>query len=137
MHVHAAAGDVERDFWLAFDMLRSAKDHAEFTVVRESVRDALGRVADNVRVDREKSVLKQAAVQHLYGRLSATLRPGCGDADLLVRLYVLPLSVASHDHKRLPHPCRIVTALGVNNARLRGFCTNREDMWDCKPRVAQ
>ena len=81
---HAVAGDVEQDFWLAFDLLRSAKDHAEFTVVRESVRDALGRVADEVRVDREKSVLKQAAVQHLYGRLSAKLRPGCGDADLLV-----------------------------------------------------
>jgi isochorismate synthase EntC len=80
-----SAGDVEQDFWLAFDLLRSAKDHAEFTVVRECVRDALREVADDVRVDRKKSVLKQAAVQHLYGRLSATLRPGCGDAELLVR----------------------------------------------------
>ena len=87
---YAVAGDVEQDFWLAFDLLRSAKDHAEFTVVRESVRDALGRVADEVRVDREKSVLKQAAVQHLYGRLSAKLRAGCGDADLLVRFRVQP-----------------------------------------------
>ena len=26
------AGDVERDFWLAFDLLRNPKDHAEFTV---------------------------------------------------------------------------------------------------------
>ena len=75
---------MEQDFWLAFDLLRSAKDHAEFTVVRESVRAALREVADDVRVDREKSVLKQAAVQHLYGRLSATLRPGCGDAELQV-----------------------------------------------------
>ena len=31
------AGDVERDFWLAFDLLRSPKDHAEFTLVRDWV----------------------------------------------------------------------------------------------------
>lgn len=34
-------GDVEADFWLAFDLLRSAKDHAEFVVVRDWVRSAL------------------------------------------------------------------------------------------------
>ena len=55
-----------------------------FQVVRESVREALAGVALDVRVDREKSVLKQAAVQHLYGRLSAVLRPDCGDAELMV-----------------------------------------------------
>ena len=33
-----AAGDVEKDFWLAFDLLRSHKDHEEFTVVRDWVR---------------------------------------------------------------------------------------------------
>lgn len=32
-----AGGDVERDFWLAFDLLRSQKDHVEFTVVRDWV----------------------------------------------------------------------------------------------------
>lgn len=34
-------GDVQKDFWLAFDLLRSPKDHAEFTIVRDWVRDAL------------------------------------------------------------------------------------------------
>lgn len=33
-----AGGDVERDFWLAFDLLRSHKDHVEFTVVRDWVQ---------------------------------------------------------------------------------------------------
>jgi hypothetical protein len=28
------AGDVEQDFWLAFDLLQNPKDHAEFTIVR-------------------------------------------------------------------------------------------------------
>lgn len=35
-------------------------------------------------VDTEKSVLKQGAVQHLYGRLSGELLPNCNDSHLLV-----------------------------------------------------
>ena len=36
-------------------------------------------------MEREKSILKQGAVQHLYGRLAGTLRADAGDAALLVR----------------------------------------------------
>ena len=56
----------------------------EFTLVRDFVRDALLEVCSQVQVDTEKSVLKQAAVQHLYGRLSGTLQPHANDAQLLV-----------------------------------------------------
>ena len=35
-------------------------------------------------MEREKSILKQGAVQHLYGRLAGTLREDAGDAALLV-----------------------------------------------------
>ena len=35
------AGDVEKDFWLAYDLLRSPKDHAEFVTVRDWVHTAL------------------------------------------------------------------------------------------------
>ena len=80
------AGDIEKDFWYAFDLLRSPKDHVEFTLVRDFVRDALAEVCSEVRVDTEKSVLKQAAVQHLYGRLSGQLQPHTNDAQLLVSL---------------------------------------------------
>ncbi|KAK9785594.1 hypothetical protein WJX73_010853 [Symbiochloris irregularis] len=34
-------GIVEQDFWLSLDLLRSPKDHAEFTLVRDWVRNAL------------------------------------------------------------------------------------------------
>jgi isochorismate synthase EntC len=43
-------------------------------------------VCSEVRLEREKSILKQAGVQHLYARLAGRLAPGMGDADLLVRL---------------------------------------------------
>ncbi|KAK9806829.1 hypothetical protein WJX72_004058 [[Myrmecia] bisecta] len=83
-------GDVEKDFWLAFDLLRNPKDHVEFTIVRNWVRDALAGVSERVVVDREKSVLKQGAVQHLYGRLSAMLKPDINDAALLAVLHPTP-----------------------------------------------
>ena len=81
---HVLVGDVEKDFWYALDLLRSPKDHVEFTLVRDFVRDALLEVCSEVKVDTQKSVLKQAAVQHLYGRLSGTLKPSANDAQLLV-----------------------------------------------------
>ena len=51
-------------------------------------------VCDEVRVEREKSILKQGAVQHLYGRLAGTLKDDAGDASLLVCL--LPRCPAPH-----------------------------------------
>ncbi|GAB4817906.1 hypothetical protein N2152v2_004952 [Parachlorella kessleri] len=85
-----AGGDVEKDFWLAFDLLRSHKDHEEFTVVRDWVWQALSTVCSDVRVDVAKSVLKQGAVQHLYGKLSGQLGAGKTDADLLRALHPTP-----------------------------------------------
>lgn len=39
--LYTCSGDVERDFWLAFDLLQDPKDHAEFTIVRQWVQAAL------------------------------------------------------------------------------------------------
>lgn len=57
------AGDVERDFWLSLDLLKSSKDHVEFTLVRDWIRDALASVASKVDVEVPKSVLKQVGGQ--------------------------------------------------------------------------
>lgn len=89
-------GDIQKDFWYAFDLLRSPKDHVEFTLVRDFVRDALAEVCSQVKVDTEKSVLKQAAVQHLYGRLSGQLLPDANDAQLLVRSCLLGSTTLLH-----------------------------------------
>ena len=50
-------------------------------------------VCTTVIVEREKSILKQGAIQHLYGRLSGTLREGISDASLLVSPFNLKLSL--------------------------------------------
>lgn len=61
----ARAGDVERDFWLSLDLLKSPKDHAEFVVVRDWIRDALAPCAVDVHVEVPKSVLKQVGVRRV------------------------------------------------------------------------
>ena len=53
---------MERDFWLSLDLLRSPKDHVEFTLVRDWIRDQLAGVASRVTVEVPKSVLKQVSV---------------------------------------------------------------------------
>ncbi len=58
-----AAGDVERDFWLSLDLLKSPKDHHEFVTVRDWIRSALQGVAREVTVEVPKSVLKQVRVR--------------------------------------------------------------------------
>jgi isochorismate synthase / 2-succinyl-5-enolpyruvyl-6-hydroxy-3-cyclohexene-1-carboxylate synthase / 2-succinyl-6-hydroxy-2,4-cyclohexadiene-1-carboxylate synthase / o-succinylbenzoate synthase len=86
-----SGGDIEKDFWLAFDLLRSEKDDVEFGVVRDWVRRALGTVCDDVRVEITKSVLKQGSVQHLYGKLAGKLKSNAGgDAALLAALHPTP-----------------------------------------------
>ena len=59
-----SAGDVEKDFWLAFDLLRSPKDHVEFSVVRDWVRDAL-KVLHLTHMSLGKLVLARFLTCHL------------------------------------------------------------------------
>ena len=58
-------------------------------------------VCEGVTVEREKSILKQGAIQHLYGRLSGRLREGVNDASLLVSLHFAPLWVIRSVHELL------------------------------------
>lgn len=58
--------------------------------VREWIRESLAAVASDVTVEVPKTILKQASVQHLYGRLAATLKPGMHDGHLLAALHPTP-----------------------------------------------
>ena len=96
--VQCSSGDVEKDFWLGFDMLQSPKDHVEFTLVRDWLQDALSRVCMSVVVDVPKTVMKHGVVQHLYSLLSGTLSSEKTDAELLVC------------RNRSMHPCSVYAA---------------------------
>ena len=83
-------GDIEKDFWLAFDLLQSQKDGLEFQLVRDSIMETFKSLCNTVNVEVEKSVLKQGSVQHLYGRVAGSLKPGIDDLDLVRELHPTP-----------------------------------------------
>ena len=83
-------GDIEKDFWLAFDLLQSQKDGLEFQLVRESIVDTFERLCDEVDLEVDKSILKQGSVQHLYGRIAGSLRADVDDLDLVRELHPTP-----------------------------------------------
>lgn len=96
-----AGGDIEKDFWLAFDLLQSQKDGLEFQLVRESIVDIFNSLCSRVTVEVEKSVLKQGSVQHLYGRIAGTLESGVDDLDLLNDLHPTPAVCGQPDKDAL------------------------------------
>jgi isochorismate synthase EntC len=77
-------------FLQGLDLLQSPKDHSEFTLVREWIKQQLTPLCTGLAVEVQKSVLKQATVQHLYGRLAGLLKRGVGDAALLAALHPTP-----------------------------------------------
>lgn len=76
MCLPSAAGDLEADFYLSLELLRSTKDHFEFCVVRDWIKDALGPLCEGgvAQVEVPKSVLKQVcgSRDRCQGAVSAT-----------------------------------------------------------------
>ncbi|MCO5559536.1 hypothetical protein L7F22_013137 [Adiantum nelumboides] len=79
-----------KDHESSIELLLSAKDHTEFDIVMESVKQRLEVVCKDVRVQSYKSLIKQANVQHLYGRLVGQLRNGNCEFELLTELHPTP-----------------------------------------------
>ena len=75
----------EEDRALAAELLCSAKDRAENTMIVDVLRNDLGRVCipGSVRVPRLCRLERTAAVQHLVSTVTGRLRPGNGPFELL------------------------------------------------------
>jgi len=75
----------EDDRRLAAELLASAKDRAENTMIVDVLRNDLGRVSlpGSVRVPRLWRLERTPSVQHLVSTVTATLRPGHDAFDLL------------------------------------------------------
>nr|XP_024385455.1 protein PHYLLO, chloroplastic-like isoform X2 [Physcomitrium patens] len=83
------------DLDTGLDLILSSKDHEEFEIVRESIRQNLEKVCKEVEVESHKSIIKQARVQHLYGRFLGTLHSEVDEFDLIRVLHPTP-AVCGH-----------------------------------------
>ena len=96
LYKHGCAGDVEGDFWLSLELLRSSKDHSEFTLVRDWVRNALQVSCLSGFFWFPKSPMlpgelpqRQGAASNAWSRLYPY--PECGDLTVLALVDLLRL----------------------------------------------
>ncbi len=82
--------DPVRDQQLAADLIHSPKERAEHEWVRTGIRAALAPLCETLEMAPEPSVLKLARGQHLVSPITATLKSGIRDADLLAALHPTP-----------------------------------------------
>lgn len=82
----SAIGDAE----LRDELLRSAKDQAEHSFVRISIRESLGALCAELEVEDEASEMKLARGRHLVSKIRGTLREGVADGEVLAALHPTP-----------------------------------------------
>ena len=82
----SAAGDAE----LRDELLGSAKDQAEHSYVRISIKETLGELCKDLEVEDEASEMKLARGRHLVSRIRGTLREGVADGEVLAALHPTP-----------------------------------------------
>ncbi len=80
--------DPARDAALRDELLASAKDNAELTMIVDLLRNDLGRVAEygSVRVRQARAMEQHPTVWHTVATIDAQLRRGVGVAELLAAL---------------------------------------------------
>lgn len=81
----ARGSDPIHDLLLREELLSSAKDHAELTMIVDLERNDLGRVCEfgSVKVTHHAQVESYSNVHHLVSCVEGKLRPGCDVMDLL------------------------------------------------------
>ena len=78
------------DTELGEELLGSAKDQAEHSFVRVGIREALGPLCADLRVEDTASEMKLARGRHLVSRIRGMLREDVSDGEVLAALHPTP-----------------------------------------------
>lgn len=84
----------EEDDTLRHELLHSVKDLKEFAFVEDFLQKSLSPHLENLKFEERKSILATPYVQHLYSRLTGTLKRG-GDEHLLALLHPTPATLGT------------------------------------------
>lgn len=80
----------EDDAWLASELMASAKERREHSLVAEAITGVLQQHCSSVTCGKEPEVLALRHVQHLRTIITGVLREPVSDADLLLSLHPTP-----------------------------------------------
>ncbi|CAD6225196.1 unnamed protein product [Miscanthus lutarioriparius] len=78
------------DFQIGQDLLLSTKEDIEFTIVRDSIKNKLEMICDEVVVHPSKALRKLPRVQHLSAQLAARIRNEDDEFEILNTLHPSP-----------------------------------------------
>lgn len=78
------------DFQIGQDLLLSSKEDIEFTIVRDSIKNKLEMICDEVVVHPSKALRKLPRVQHLSAQLAARIRNEDDEFEILNTLHPSP-----------------------------------------------
>ena len=78
------------DTELGEELLGSAKDQAEHSFVRVGIREDLGPLCEDLKVEEQASEMKLARGRHLVSRIRGVLREGVADGEVLAALHPTP-----------------------------------------------
>ncbi|KAK4437096.1 Isochorismate synthase, chloroplastic [Sesamum alatum] len=91
----ARGGTPSLDLQIGHDLLTSAKDDHEFSVVRESIQRKLEDICSSTIIEPRKALRKLPRVQHLYAKLTGTLQKEDDEFKILSSLHPTP-AVCGH-----------------------------------------
>lgn len=80
----------EEDRLLERELLSNAKEKREFAFVKEFLEFSLTPFSEQLKWEGEDRILKGSHVQHIHNRLSAKLKPGFSDTELIRTLHPTP-----------------------------------------------
>ena len=83
------ASDLD-DAQLREELLESAKDRAEQSIVRVSIEESLGALCGDLKVENKASEMRLARGRHLVSRIRGTLGEGVTDTGVLAALHPTP-----------------------------------------------
>ena len=78
------------DTELGEELLGSAKDQAEHSFVRVGIRESLGPLCEDLKIEDTASEMKLARGRHLVSRIRGKLRGGVTDGEVLAALHPTP-----------------------------------------------
>ena len=78
------------DAVLEYELLHSAKDLHEHTIVRDAIEENLSHYSDSVKHPKEPVIKKLSNVQHLYTPITAVIKEGVSRTEVLKTLHPTP-----------------------------------------------
>ena len=90
----------EEEKKLGQNLLKSKKDSSEYKFVFDSIKNDLRKICTEVKVLKEKEILKLSYAQHIYSQFEGSLKPDVDDYEIISVIHPTP-AVSGYPKKNI------------------------------------